>query len=640
MRAPTGLLCDLLSRPELGAIATPQPTFGWVPMCEQTAYQVLVASTRERLTESTADSWNSGRLTQAESLHLVYTGRPLEAGLTYHWCVRVWDQNGEPSDWSAPQSFTLAPVVDANATSRHHVQVYRHPATTLQSIDTASVFADFQQHAFGWLEVTLTAPDDKRVIEIRLGEKNTGHQVDLNPGGTIRSSSVNLPLKAGRHRYRVETPRVERNTTGDAILLPPEFGIVMPFRYVEIHGCPVPPAPEDLVQVRLEYPFDEHASAFASSDRGLDAVWEFCKYSIRATTFCGVYIDGDRERIPYEADAYINQLGHYAVDREYAFARHSHEYLLAHPTWPTEWKQHSVMLAWADYEATGDARSLHRHYDLLKREKIYLDHARADGLIDTSDLRDIVDWPGEERDGYDFRPVNTVVNAFHCHTLVLMARIATALGKRDDAREFTAAHEQAAASFQRVFFDATAGCYRDGEGSTHHAQHASLFPLAFGLVPDDCRDRVLDFVKSRGMACSVYAAQYLLEGLFLAGAADHAIGLMTSTDKRSWHNMLRQGATITWEAWDNSCKPNQDWNHAWGAAPANIIPRFVLGVRPLEPGYAKVLIAPQPGPLTEIHGVVPTIRGPIRVDAVLGANGEWQLDYEVPVGVSAEVVVP
>ena len=221
-----------------------------------------------------------------------------------------------------------------------------------------------------------------------------------------------------------------------------------------------------------------------------------------------------------------------------------------------------------------------------------------------------------------------------------MARIAMALGKHQDAATFSTAANLARDSFHRVFFDADAGCYRDGEDSLHHAQHASLFPLAFGLVPKAHHAPVAKFIKSRGMACSVYAAQYLLESLFLAGEADHAIALITSSGQRSWLNMLRQGATITWEAWDNSFKPNQDWNHAWGAAPANIIPRYVLGVRPLEPGYSKVLIAPQPGPLTEIRGIVPTIRGPIRVEAVRGADGKWQLDYELPPSVRVEIVVP
>lgn len=77
----------------------------------------------------------------------------------------------------------------------------------------------------------------------------------------------------------------------------------------------------------------------------LNQIWDLCKYSIKATSFTGVYVDGDRERIPYEADALINKLFHYGVDREYAMARRSHEYLLQHSTYPTEWILQAVLIA-------------------------------------------------------------------------------------------------------------------------------------------------------------------------------------------------------------------------------------------------------------------------------------------------------
>ena len=77
------------------------------------------------------------------------------------------------------------------------------------------------------------------------------------------------------------------------------------------------------------------------------------------------------------------------------------------------------------------------------------------------------------------------------------------------------------------------------------------------------------------MACSPYFAQYLLEALFKSGRRDAAIALLVSEGPRSWLGMLRQGATMTMEAWSLDAKPNQDWNHAWGAAPANLLPRFL-----------------------------------------------------------------
>ena len=160
--------------------------------------------------------------------------------------------------------------------------------------------------------------------------------------------------------------------------------------------------------------------------------------------------------------------------------------------------------------------------------------------------------------------INTVVNAFHYRTLVLMAEMADALGKSADAGDFRRDSERVRAAFNAKLFDPDARVYVDGDGSKHASLHANLFALAFDLVPDDRRPKVIDFVKSRGMACSPYAAQYLLEALFENGQADYAIALMTSKDERSWRHMLDVGATITMEAWDAKFKPNLDWNHAWG----------------------------------------------------------------------------
>ena len=84
-------------------------------------------------------------------------------------------------------------------------------------------------------------------------------------------------------------------------------------------------------------------------------------------------------------------------------------------------------------------------------------------------------------------------------------------------------------------------------------------------------DKVVDFVRSRNMSCSVYGSQILLEGLFEHGGSKHANELMASKAERSWYNMIRFGSTITMEAWDKRYKPNLDLNHAWGAAPANIL---------------------------------------------------------------------
>ena len=169
--------------------------------------------------------------------------------------------------------------------------------------------------------------------------------------------------------------------------------------------------------------------------------------------------------------------------------------------------------------------------------------------------------------------------------------------------------------FNSILLDTKKGYYVDGEGSNHSSLHANMTAMAFDLVPDKYITSVADFIKSRRMACSVYGSQYLLESLYRAGEAEYALSLLTATHDRGWAHMIYDvGTTITLEAWNNKYKPNQDWNHAWGAAPANIIPRGLMGVTPLEPRLRKILIQPQPGSLTNASLILPTIPRIVKVE--------------------------
>jgi len=100
------------------------------------------------------------------------------------------------------------------------------------------------------------------------------------------------------------------------------------------------------------------------------------------------------------------------------------------------------------------------------------------------------------------------------------------------------------------------------------------------------------------------------------------------------------GTTITLEAWDNRYKPNQDWNHAWGAAPANIIPRCLMGVQPIEPGFAKVRIRPQVGSLTTGSLDLPTVRGTIHADFVSQPGQSFVLNVVLPGNVEGVIYLP
>ena len=121
--------------------------------------------------------------------------------------------------------------------------------------------------------------------------------------------------------------------------------------------------------------------------------------------------------------------------------------------------------------------------------------------------------------------------------------------------------------------------------------------------------------------------------------SDYAYELLTSTHDRSWYNMIRAGSTITMEAWDMKYKPNSDWNHAWGAAPANIIPRGLWGIKPTRPGFSHAIIKPQLGSLKTCKIKVPTIRGSIQAEYKMEDN-KREYTIQIPSNMSCVFIVP
>lgn len=490
--------------------------------------------------------------------------------------------------------------------------------------DANRVFVDFGREAFGWLEVHAPESSTGGVSRIVLGEmKMFGNQVRTTCGASIVAEESKVEIGSGERTYKADTPADARNANYMAkfppVRIPEKYGVILPFRYAEIYDLPFDPRPEDLTMVAVNYPMDMSASSFHSDDARLDKVYDFCKYSILATSFAGLYVDGNRERIPYESDAYINQLGEYAVHADSRLSRASIDYLSKWTTWPIEWRQHFIRMVWAAWMHDGDVDVVSRYYELLKNDRLLLQYAReVDGLLVTpsdwpANPRAIVDWPDVERDGFAFRPVNAVVNAFHYRNLLEMTDLSLAVGKEDESNEFRRKAECIREAFNVVFYDPVSGLYRDGEGTSHSSLHANALALAFGLVPEDRMGYVADWCESRGMVCSTYFAHYLFEALFASGKEDAALSLMTARNDRSWLGMLDAGATITIESWNREVKPNLDWNHAWSTSPLNAISRFVLGVTPALPGMRALRIVPQVGRLCRVCGTVPTPCGSVSI---------------------------
>lgn len=538
-------------------------------------------------------------------------------------------------------------------------KVEKQSANTQYVHDNHIVY-DFCKDAFSQIEITVNSAGADSLI-VLYGECIKDSMVDMQPGGTRRHGRISIPLLEGTHTYRPVITRIPYGDDKEAIKMPKEVGEVVPMRYLQVEK-------DDKIsnlsvcRYVVTCPFNDSASSFKCNDETLNKIWDFCKYSIKATSFCGYYVDGDRERRPYEADALINQLGHFGVDSYFEISRRTIRYLLDNPTWPSEWIMQTIILAWNDYLFSGNKQILQENYSLLKKHALFDLVDNTTGLVTTkrgqtkafisslnlkAEIRDIVDWPHSdddefqgsdykgEDDSYVYTEYNSIVNAYHYKAVCILANVAKALGLDDEVSKFNNYAKSFKITFNNNFFDSQKGIYIDGLGTSHSSLHANMFPLAFDLVPDEYVDNVADYIISRGMTCSVYGAQFLLEALYKAKRGEVALNYLVNSSERSWVNMIREGSTISMEAWGNKFKPNQDWNHAWGAAPANIVPFKLVGYFPITPGGEVIEIYPQIGSLSYVNATIPSLFGSIQIDIT-----QSELKANLPDGVKAIIKMP
>lgn len=414
----------------------------------------------------------------------------------------------------------------------------------------------------------------------------------------------------------------------------------------------------------LIYPFNGGDKDFTSSDETLNRVWNLCRQTIEGLNV-NMYVDSwTRERIPYEADAWLQQRAHLALDNAPALGEYSVDFLLSNRTWPTEWPMYLVIAVYNAWVQTGSLRQARNHWDQIVAmlPNDYLDDETGLIVKDPGESShtdgDLVDWPPAERDGFEFGRVNTVVNALAAYAYRYASRLASALGKGEESRKYFRVVSRLNKAINERLWDEKTGAYvdgldsgADGEQLGHCSEHASAFVLAGCRVPAERIPRVVEFLHGKGMACSVYVAAILLEGLYKAGAGAYANELIAATKgERTWQHMIDQGAGATMEAWSLDLKSNTTYSHPWACSPAYLLPRYMVGVHPLEPGFREFVVAPQCGSVREAGAVVPISVG--RIEASYRLLGDTiptpgdqrvdgiEIDVTVPIGTTADVIVP
>jgi alpha-L-rhamnosidase len=259
--------------------------------------------------------------------------------------------------------------------------------------------------------------------------------------------------------------------------------------------------------------------------------------------------------------------------------------------------------------------------------------------------------PGGEPSNFDAfvsADKSDVAAAYLAHSAGLMARIATVLGRTDDAVGYAKLARQARDAWQCEFIDPDGRLRPDTQ-----ANHVRA--LAFDLVPEPSRPavaaRLVELIRAADthLATGFLATPLLLPVLADNGHLDVAYELLFQDTEPSWLAMVDRGATTMWERWDGidaEGMAHESLNHYAKGAVVSFLHRSVAGLDlPTDPSFAwpayrRFRVRPRPGGgITWAHARHESPYGTIDVRWSL-AGGAFDLRVTVPPGTTAEVTLP
>lgn len=440
------------------------------------------------------------------------------------------------------------------------------------------------------------------------------------------------------------------------------------FRYVEVGGWPGRPAPGSLRAVVLHSDL-ERTGVFRTSHPLLDRFHENVVWSARGN-FLSVPSDCPQrdERLGWTGDiqAFVPTAAFLFDCREF-LASWLHDLALEQrardgvvpvivpdpirdiSTPVAAWGDAATIVPWTLYERFGDAGILRDAYGSMRDWVLAVERATTDGLwVGDFQFGDWLDPSAPPDDpGRALTDPDLVATAYLHRSASILAATAGILGEEADAAAFGRLAERVRGAFRSEYVTARARLVSD-------TPTAYALALCFGLLDEAERhpagDRLAELVRARRHRVSTgfVGTSLVCDALADTGHGDDALRLLLQTEGPSWLHPVTLGATTIWERWDSlledgSVNPGEmtSFNHYALGAVADFIHRWVAGLAPAAPGYARLRIAPLLGPgLDDAAAELASPHGRIAVGWRREPGGRIRVSASIPDGVTADVALP
>jgi len=566
-----------------------------------------------------------------------------------------WDDTGFADDDWKPAAEVATPDIAIVAQPNEPIRVIDElrPVSVAEPTPGTFIF-DLGQNVPGWVRMKLHASAG-RTITLRHGEM-------LNPDGTLYIANL-------RSAPQVDT-YVARGD-GDETF-EPHF-TYHGFRYVEVTGLDYKPSADDLVG-RALCSSSRPAGTFECSSPMLNKLWSNILWTQRANMM-SVPTDCPQrdERLGWMGDIQaFSQTAIFNLDMSRFFrkwltdVRDAQSDEGSFPDFAPNpagretrgapaWGDAGTIVPWNAFVNYGDRDALAEHYDAARRWVHLVHSENQDGIWRNGRGADYGDWLNGDTlilEGWPTQggevPKEILATAFFARSAEVVAKMARALGKQDDAERYSGVHERIKAAFNAAYIQF------DGR-ITGDTQAGYALALSFGLLPDGLRaaafGHLCEAVERYGRhpSTGIQTTHRMMLELVRGGRADLAYDLLRSRTRPSWGYMIDQGATTIWERWDGYVEGRgfqnpgmNSFNHWALGSVGEWMYRIILGLQPDEehPGWERFTVAPRPGGgLTWARGSYRSVRGQIKMEWRTEAGG-LSLNVTVPPGAAALVRVP
>jgi len=306
------------------------------------------------------------------------------------------------------------------------------------------------------------------------------------------------------------------------------------------------------------------------------------------------------------------------------------------------WADAGVICPWTIYKMYGDKRILETHYDAMKKFIAFCKNRCTEDLLPPARFHCFGDWLNIN----DETPHDVIYTAYFGHSTHLMAQIAEALGRIEDAAAYCDLFARIRRAFQTAYVQPDGTIKGD-------SQAAYALAIVYDLLEPDQQTRAAAHLIRRIEECSGHLSTGFLgtKDLMLALAKinrnDVAYQLLHNDTFPSWGFTIKNGATSIWERW-NGWTPeagfadpgmNSFAHYSFGAVGQWMFEN-IGGIRTDGPGFKQIIIHPQPGgKLTRAKTSYHSIHGLILSHWEI-ADGRLLLNVAIPPNTTAAVFVP